>query len=307
MQQQLQYSQLAQSGQQAQYGQQAKFPQGSAAGTLEQLAALSPPQRVAFYEQTLVQRKTIHILSDGTFSKLEDQLMSAWQLTVPTHESDTIAAEAAQIFYSRNEFAVAIGTVPNFVAWQIGSYFRPSDLVTRIAVLYGPPDEPGGGNAELLPLLSIPRLRSARLVFQDHTAKGKRGATAYLRPSACVIMELKEQRALTLTLQLKPCKNWQLELNCNPPEDDEDTEPRRGITNYLSPLTAAEEQLVDSSRRIWGQYRGPCSFIASALMESGWSTEASYGILDLYERESIPRWVEEQRLEILATQDVEMF
>lgn len=90
---------------------------------LHQVAALAPAQRMAFYEQALVQHRPIHILSDEVFSGLEGQPMAMWQLTIPTHENDRIAAEAAQVFHSRNEFSVSIGTVPNFVAWWVGSYF----------------------------------------------------------------------------------------------------------------------------------------------------------------------------------------
>jgi hypothetical protein len=49
---------------------------------------------------------------------------------------------------------------PSFVAWKVGSYFRPSDLVTWLTVLYGPPEAPGGGNSALAPMLSMPRFRA---------------------------------------------------------------------------------------------------------------------------------------------------
>src|SRR2546421_1655983 len=75
----------------------------------QQLATLPPAQRLAFYERTLLQHAPIHILPDGTFSNLESQVALTRQLTIPSHANDSLAAEAAEVFYSRNEFAVPAG------------------------------------------------------------------------------------------------------------------------------------------------------------------------------------------------------
>ena len=87
----------------------------------QQLASLPPAQREALYEQMLVQSGAIHILSGGTFSKLESQPALMWRLTVPTHADDTLAAEAAQVFYSHNEFAVSVKTLSLFTVSWVGA------------------------------------------------------------------------------------------------------------------------------------------------------------------------------------------
>lgn len=169
-------------------------------------------------------------------------------------------------------------------------FFRPSDLVTRLAVLYGPSRDPGGGNAELQPLLSMPRLSSVRLVFQDYSAKGL-GVGSYLRPSAWMVIELKKRTSLKLQLKLGGYR---------PLEEDVDTEPLQDITNYLDPLTVVEKSVVESSREVVKHYRGVSASIPNILRENGWSNETSCRILELYSREVILGWMEEQRLEIFT-------
>lgn len=217
------------------------------------------------------------------------------QLTVPTHEHDSIAAEAAQVFYSRNEFLISIGTVRDFVAWRVGNNVRPSDLVTRLAVLYGPPHDPGGGNGELVPLLSMPRLQSVRLVFQDHKWKGL-GPYAYLRPSFGTLMELRSRT--TLTLQLKV---FVYETTIG--DEDGETEPLQDITVYLSPPTPAELRTVDAGRRALREYRGSSADVANSLVECGWTRTDSEDFILLSQRAMIADWTEKYRL---ASQDVEM-
>lgn len=256
----------------------------------QQLATLPPAQRLAFYERTLLQHTPIHILPDGTFSKLESQLALTWQLTVPTHANDTLTAEAAEVFYSRNEFAVLVGTVPSFVAWKVGGYFRPSDLVTRLTVLYGPPQAPGGGNSALAPMLSMPRLRSVRIIFRDYDCKGF-GPGKYLKPSVWAILEL--QKLTELTLQL---------IGVSRNMDEEGT--LKDITSYLDAPTAADEADWLASQRIIEQHRGPEASYQGILQKYGWPLD--YCFEKLCTRVYVRRWAEEQRLGMLAPQDVEM-
>jgi hypothetical protein len=100
---------------------------------------------------------------------------------IPNDNQDTFALEAAQVFYSRNEFAIPIQEIPQFFAWDIGIY-KPNNLTTHLTILFGPPQDPGGGNEELLPLLSMPTLQSIRLIFQDYEIKDL-GPGACLKPS----------------------------------------------------------------------------------------------------------------------------
>ena len=287
-------SQLFKSSQSQVYG-----GQHIALGTAQrqQLESLTGAQRAAFYEQTLVQRNPIFISPQGVLHKLEGQLSSMWQLTIPTHEHDGLAAEAAQVFYSRNEFMVSIGTVPGFVAWWVGNFFRPSDLVTRLAVLFGPPLDPGGGNGELLPLLSMPCLLNLRLIYEDYAVKGF-GPYHYLRPSFGAVMELKNRAALALQLQLKnsgPVTSINGEGMVN--------EPLKDITGYLNPPTPADIQTVDAGNRALEGYRGHLADIANCLMDCGWTAVASQEFIVLRWRVMIMEWVNEQRS---VSQDVEM-
>jgi hypothetical protein len=80
-------------------------------------------------------------------SKLEERVRASMQLAVPEVPGDTIGVEATSVFYAENEFAISIESVPSFVSCTVNSFFRPSDLVARVAVLYGPPTSPGGGAA----------------------------------------------------------------------------------------------------------------------------------------------------------------
>ena len=262
----------------------------------QQLAHLPAAHRAAFYERSLVQNGAIRISQDGTFSILEEQLAILWQLTIPTtHPEDTIATESAQVFYSRNEFAVPIAAIPSFAAWRVGGAFKPSDLITGLVVQYGPPTAPGGGNDELMPLLSMPRLSSVRLVFQDYEVKGL-GPSSYLRPSAWAIMELKKRMAVTL----------QLRVNESRKPTNEEGVVIRDITRFLDAPTREDEAMVEASRRTVEGYRGPSPNVRSILMQCGWSWEDSEKVMELTNRVLIRDWVEEQRLEMLASRDVEM-
>jgi hypothetical protein len=258
----------------------------------QQLAILPPAQRLALYEQNL-QHTPIHISSDGRFSNLEPHLALKWHLTIPMNPKDIFAAEAAEVFYSRNEFAVPIATIPHFVAWQMGNDFRPSDLVTRLAVLYGQPEGPIGSrqsdNRELLPVLSMPRLRSVRLVYPTLDSKCH-CLTDYLRPSAWAILEL--QRKTELRLQMERRNEYDEVVQIT------------DITSYLDPPTAVDEAAWLEAERIIAQYQGPLASYQGILDACGW--KHGYSREELCVRLSVRQWAEKQRLEMLASQDVEM-
>lgn len=269
----------------------------------QQLATLHPADRAALYQRCLVQRNTIYILPDGTFSKLQDPLINSIHLTTPLHPGDVLGLEAAQAFYSLNEFAIAISTIPNFVSWIVNNSFKPSDTITRLAILYGPPTNPGGGNTELRPLLSMPNICSLRLIFQDYQFKGL-GPHCWLRPSIGVIIELRLRSGLDLTLQLQHSSRGP----DGKPEDIDSNNPGlEDITKYLQPPTVEEERTVMESRRVIELYPGPQSSYVNILVECGWSMEDSNRvILDLSPRVVVRDWMEKERLNWLASQDVEM-
>ncbi|KAI9766151.1 MAG: hypothetical protein M1840_006718 [Geoglossum simile] len=261
----------------------------------KQLANLPLAQREAFYEQTLVQSGAIHIMSDGTFSKLEREPALTWRLTIPTHAGDTLAAEAAQVFYSRNEFAVSVKSLYRFTASWVGSYYRPSDLVTRLAVIYGP--SPGGGNRELLYVLAMPGLYSVRLIFRDRPGKSQ-GASVFLRPSAWAVIELQQRVALTLQLR----KSGSLSEH---EEEDKETlaGPLEDITGFIIPPTATDAWAYECSQSIVTQYKGPMASVDNILEEGGWPFVYTHGIGELYARLSVRRWAGDQQLEMLWLRD----
>ncbi|KAI9774476.1 MAG: hypothetical protein M1839_001709 [Geoglossum umbratile] len=275
----------------------------SRSSTLEavwrQLAGVQPAQREPLYQQMLVQSRTIHVTSKGKLHNLEKLPALMWQLAVPTHAGSALAAEAAQVFYSRNEFAVSVKTLSAFMASSVGSYYRPSDLVTRLVVIYGPPNTPGGGNNELQYVLSMPRLRSVRLIFRDYPAKGP-GPGGFLWPSAWAVMELQKRVALTL----------QLKVSGHIESDEEDmvtlAGPLRDITSYLAPPTSTDEWAYESSKRIVAEYKGMSASVDNILKESGWPFVYAGGISELYARVLVRGWAEEQRLAMLELRDVEM-
>jgi hypothetical protein len=236
-------------GQSQQYFGQQQQVHAVASGTVDRqyLSTLPPAERAASYQRSLVQPTAIYIMPDGTFSKLQAPLISSVLLTLPQSQSDTLAFEAARIFYSQNEFAVAISTIPSFIPWSVSNSFKPSDMITRLTVLCGPPTNPGGGNAELRPLLSMPNLRILRLIFQDYQFKGI-GPARWLRPSIGVIMEFKTRRGLNMRLQLQSIS---IGPDGKPEDIDVEDVELKDITSYLQPPTVEEERAVAESRRIY--------------------------------------------------------
>ena len=261
-------------------------------------------QLVAHLQRSLVQNSTIYILPDGTFSKLQPTLLSSIHLTTSLDQDDILVLEAAQTFYSQNEFAMSISTIPDFVSWTTSNIFKPSDVITRLAILYGPPTNPGGGNTQLKPLLSLPSLRTLRLIFQDYPFKGL-GPHLWLRPSIGAIVELQARPGLSLTLQLQRSSRGP----DGKPEDidADDHGALEDITLYLQPPTAEEERAVTESRMVIDRYRGPQSSHVNILVECGWSAEDSSRVVhELSPRVAVRYWMEKERLNSLASQDVEM-
>jgi hypothetical protein len=288
--------------------QQAFGPQAQSIPTApigrQQLEALPPADRAALYQRYLVQGNTVFILQDGTLSRLQAPLLSSVHLTTPLHQGGTLALAAAHVFYVRNEFALSISTIPNFVPWIVGNTYKPSDLITRLAILYGPPTNTGGGNTELRPLLSMPNLRSLRLIFQDYPFKSL-GPHFWLRPSIGAIMELTGRLGLDLKLQLQNDSNG---FDGKPEDIDADDQAKlEDITKYLQPPTEEDEKMVAECQRIVGLYQGPRSNHVHILEECGWSAkDSNWVIFGLSRRVAVRDWIEEARLDMLASQDVEM-
>lgn len=273
----------------------------------QQLATLSPADREAIYGNILLQSKAIHFLPNETLSNLHGYVVNSIPLIQPLHDGDTMAIEAARVFYSQNEFVISITTITNFINWTVGNTFKPSDMITRLAVRYGDPHSPGGGNSELKPLLSMPNLLSIRLIFQDYPrhskTPGPSGPYAYLRPSIGDIMLLKNRQRLNLQLQLKyGCK-----LPGKPEDIDPDDVDLQDIMIFLQPPSTEEARIIAESHKIWRRYTGPASYCVSALVESGWSWEdGERVVLELWVREAVQDWIEQERLNALESQDIEM-
>jgi hypothetical protein len=259
----------------------------------QQIATLPQAQRLAIYEQTLLQPTAIHILPNWSFSQLSSQLAITCCLTIPTRANDIVAAEAASVFYSRNRFELSIKTIPSFTARQIGNCFRPSDLITRLEVRYEEPQPPIGSsqseNSELFPVLSMPRLRSVLLVFPEIHSKFF-GLNDYLRPSAWVIFELQKNAELMLQTELRNEHGAIVHIT--------------DVTSYLDAPTPADEAAWLEAERMIGQYKGSASFKQTILDECGWNYGCSRE--ELYARLNLRRCAEEQRLQMLGLQDVEM-
>lgn len=282
---------------------QTQQSQTSTADLLERqhLATLLPARRASLFQQFLVQQTPIHILADGSFCKLEEPLISSIQLISPLQEADSLAVEAAQTFYSYNEFAISVSTIPKFVAWSVGNAYLPSNIITRLVAFYGSPFDSKEGDNEIMLLLSMPALRNLRLVFQDYKFKGPE---PNIRPSLKTIMLLKAHPNLHLTLQVRKAGHGLFSEEAYVQDIDMELED---ITVYLQPPTIEEERAVMESRAIIANYKGGAAYHVTILMESGWSWEYSEKVVhELSWRVRVMEWLEQDRLEMLASQDVEM-
>src|SRR5436190_14595165 len=190
----------------------------------QQLATLPQVQRLAVYEQTLLRSTAIRISPDGS------PPVGASHLTIPTHVNDAVATEAAIVFYSGNRFEMPIETLPSFATRQISNSLRSSDLVTQLTVLYGKPQYSGVGEksdySELLPALSMPRLRRVCLVFPESALDKTWGFNDYLLPSAWAILELQKKTELMLQ-KYRRVDDVVLDIT--------------NATSYLDPPTPADE------------------------------------------------------------------
>jgi hypothetical protein len=258
----------------------------------QHLRTLPQNERVAFFQRALVQPTTIYILPNGSFSKLEAHVATSLHLTTPQSANATLAHEASFIFYTLNAFAISITLLPHLTTWTINNTFKPSLLITRLVVLYGPPTNPGGGNEELSCLLQLPNLRGLRLVFQDYEFKGL-GPHYWLRPSLSVILPLASLPHLRLKLQRAVCSRG---LDAQP--EDIDTEDRNlvDVTDYLREPTKEEERVVKEMYRVVGEYKGPRASFEGILTEMGWSGEMAGLVVDqLSPRVAVKGWREEER------------
>jgi hypothetical protein len=277
--------------------------QTSTAGLLERqhLATLLPANRASLFQQFLVQQTPIHILADGSFCKLKEPLISSIQLLSLLHEADTLAIEAAQTFYSCNEFVISVSTIPRLVAWSVGNAYRPSNIITRLVAFYGSPFDRKEGDNEIMLLLSMQALRNLRLVFQDYKFKGP---GPNIRPSLKAILLLKTRPNLQLTLHVRKAGQRLFSEEAYVQDIDMELED---ITMYLERPSIEEERAVMESRTIIQKYKGGASYHVRILMESGWSWEYSEKVVhELSWRVRIREWLEQDRLETLASQDVEM-
>lgn len=125
--------------------------------SLQQISALLPFQRASFYQQYLVQQPPIHIPPNGTLSNLSHTLKASLDLL---SLSSDIRSEASHIFYINNTFLLSITSILDLLSWT-----HISSHITRLAILFHPPPDTGGGSQDLLPLLS-PHLNFPRLPLQ---------------------------------------------------------------------------------------------------------------------------------------------
>jgi hypothetical protein len=265
----------------------------------QHLTALQSASRTSILVNCLVQPTPIYILPNGSFSKLQGP--SAIHLTNPQSQNDAIAQEATQIFYSLNEFAVSITTLSSFLSWTTNA-IKPSTFITRLAVLYGPPTSPGGGNTELRGLIELPNLRSLRLIFQDYEFKGF-GPYSWLRPNISTISSLAILPNLSLKLQLVICSRGP---DSAPEDIDTDDERMKDVTSYLIVPTEQEERIVEESFRVCREYKGPRSSHEGILVEMGWSDrDAAWVVWELRARVEVKRWWEEEK-RVAGAMDVEM-
>ncbi|KAH8773153.1 hypothetical protein F5882DRAFT_464950 [Hyaloscypha sp. PMI_1271] len=284
--------------QRQQFQSQQAFTQSYTPPTVDRqhLMTLPPASRSAFFHNILVQTTAIYILPNGSFSKLQDWVASSIHLTHPNSQKDTFAFEAAQIFYSLNEFAISITTLPHFISWTINNVLKPSLLITRLAVLYGPPTNPGVGNEELSGILELPSLRNLRLIFQDYEFKGF-GPSRWLRPDISVISSLSSLPNLSLKLQRA---NTSRGLDAVPDDIDVDRDELKDITVFLKEPTAEEERMVWEMYRVVSEYAGPRASFVGILTEMGWNDRvAEHVVEELSPRVGVKEWLAEER-------DVEM-
>ena len=217
-----------------------------------------------------------------------------------SHASSTLASAASQqqakpsrtadtsLFFSENEFVLSVDSTPGLVAWEeeldnAGSRLRPSEWVAKLAVEFQRPwaslNAQRSYTEELLLLLSLPRLRHVRLLLPS-PRKGYTVGT-FVQENAWAILQL--QAAFDLQLV---------------------EGGRQDRTRYLKPPTQADETARVEADRLWREYKGPCSWIESALDEMGWRHDCSYD--EIVCRLTWRDRAEVQRLGILAATDVEM-
>lgn len=268
--------------------------QSSIPGTTDYQTLRTLPQneRAGFFQRALVQPPTIYILPNGSFSKLEAHVATSLHLTNPHSANDTLAHEAAFIFYTHNSFAIPINLLHYFATWTINNTFKPSHFITRLVVLYGPPTNPGGGNEELRCLLQLSNLRNLRLIFQDYEFKGL-GPHYWLRPSLSVISSLASLPYLNLELQCAICLH---DLEAQPEDIDTEDTHLVDVTDYLKEPTEEEERVVKEMYRVVREYRGPRASFEGILMEMGWSEEIAGLVVNRWSpRVAVKGWREEER------------
>jgi hypothetical protein len=194
-----------------------------------------------------------------------------------------------------------VSTIPKFVAWSVGNAYRPSNIITRLVAFYGSPLDSKEGDNEIMQLLSMPALQSLTLVFQDYKFKGP---GPNIRPSLKALMSLKARPNLHLTLQARKAGYGLFSEEAYVQDVDMELED---ITAYLQPPTIEQERAVMESRAVIANYKGGVSYHVTILMESGWSWEYSEKVVhELSWRVRIKEWLEQDRLEMLESQDVEM-
>jgi len=158
----------------------------------QQLVVLLPSQRLALYQCSLTQQAPIYISPDGSFSNLSLTVRDSLHLLTT---SNPISKGSAQFLHNSNEIFTSISTIPVIFKTQIRH-------LTRLAILFGPPENPGGGSAELFPLLSLPSLTHPRLISQDRPFKDI-GPILWLRICIAFILKQQDEKQISLCVQLK--------------------------------------------------------------------------------------------------------
>jgi len=265
-----------------------------------QLSSLSQPQRTDYLAQTLRQSRPINIPGGTDLAELQEPVLSNWHLTVPgtSPESRVISSEAAIVLYSHNEFTIDARDIAPFASWSIQGIYRPCDLVTRLTVLC-PRREPlsvptATRNSELQPLLSFPRLQRVCIAFQDGPFKIG-GPRYYLWPVAWVVSELAKRMQVQLQLE-------QYDI-----PGAVGSEALSDITAFTHPVTADDKAAVEQRQRTVDAYTGNLSYIKGILLDCGWTLKAVDDVEERLGRVLFHLWAEEQRLDVLESQDVVMY
>ncbi|CZR66892.1 uncharacterized protein PAC_16793 [Phialocephala subalpina] len=288
---------------------QSHYPTPGASTPLsrDQLVSLFPNHRAEYLTNILTQAQTITIKFefDLSLTKLSPQLASSLHLTNPNYSDDTLTLEAAHVFFSKNLFLIKTSLIPTFVSWYIGGY-KPSNLMSHLTILTGPQNNRQISNAAFWPLLSLPNLRTLKIIFRDRRGKPA-GPYSWLRPATHAILLLQQRLGLGLKLWVgTPSGERSYEEEEWDFEADREEANMKEVTDYLRPATDEERREWEEWQGICERYRGPLSSKVTMLWQAGkeWVTHEMWDLMAA--KVSVREWNEMGRLEILELGNVVM-